>query len=192
VNARVREPEGYTRRVCIREVVLQQVANNELELGTCATSERPPPAPPPPAQPSPVQPPPGQPPPSAVCMRSAEALIRREAELAMRQDLNGVVGLFAPGATVRNAQTGAHQSPRDRYVAEFTEHRFVTASHDDIQCVPSDQAIWLCTSSSAGTFDHGSPYNNPPGSDQWVLERQGRCWRIRSLAINAAGTPFGP
>lgn len=184
VNARVSEPDGHAMGACNREVVLEQVTNNELELGACSNSGGSPPVEPPKVQRQP-------PPPPVACVRSANELIRREAELVMRQDLNGVVGLFAPGATVRDAHTGVRQSPRDRYLAELTEHRFVTASHDDIQCVPSDATIWLCTSSSAGVFDHDPPYNNPPGSDQWVLERQGRCWRIRSLAINAAGTPFG-
>jgi hypothetical protein len=169
VKVQVHEPDSYGRRICTREFVLQEQTSNELVLGACPSST---------------------PPPPPSCPRSPEELIRSEAAFAQHQDLGSLVALFAPGATIRDVLNDTRQPPRERYRAEFARHRFLTASHADIQCEATGPRILLCTSSSAGTFDDGHGYSNPPRSDHWVVERQGTCWRIRSLAINAAGKSF--
>lgn len=186
VKAQVREPVSYARQVCGREIVLHEETNNELELVACPspsplpTSSTPsrPSAPSSASMPSP-------------CVRSPEELIRREAELVRRHDLAGVVSLFAPGAVVRDDKAATQQSPYARYRAELARHRFLTASHANIQCEPASAGIAFCASSSAGSCDDGIHYDNPPGSDRWTLENRGGCWRIRSLAINAAGKSPG-
>lgn len=167
VKAQVREPVLPGRRICMREFMLQSLTNNELVLGAC------PPLPPP-----------------AACPHSPQELIRREAEFVQRRDLGGVVDLFAPGATVHDAATGVRLPARDRYRAELAGHHFVAASHADVACEPPVNRTLRCTSSSTGKFEDGTGYANPPGSDHWVLEKLGSCWRVRSLAINAAGKPF--
>ena len=172
VKVQVREPESYTKRVCVREFVLQQLTNNELVLGACSLPPPPPPPPPP-------------------CPRSPEELIQREAELVLRHDLAGVVGLFVPNATFSDAQLGTTQSPLARYRAELAKHRFTAASHAEIRYTGSDGRVWLYTSSSAGRLSDGSRYTNPAESDHWVLEKVAECWRVQSLTINAVGKPFG-
>lgn len=165
VKVHVTVPEPEARKICLREFVVQELVNNELVLGEC------PPAPP-------------------LCPRSAEQLIRREAALVQQNSI-AVVGLFAPDATISDAQTGVSRSPTARYRAEFDRHRFTAASHADIAYIGARGSVWRYTSSSAGKFIDGTGYVNPPRSDHWELERSGECWRIRRLIINAADQPFG-
>lgn len=180
VKIEVHEPPSYAGRICVHDFEVSEPTNNALELGPCG-----PPAAPPAPRASPVRPPP---PP---CLRSPEELIQREAGLVQQGDLTGVVGLFAPGATVHDVLAGTRQAPRERYRDELQQHRFLTAVHGDIAC-ESTASTAFCTSSSRGTFDspRGSStvpgYDNPAGSDRWMLEKRNGCWRIQGLTINAA------
>jgi hypothetical protein len=172
VKVQVRVPELYVLQVCTRELVLPTLANNDVVLEGCKNAPK------------------LDPPPPRLCIRTPEALIQREAQLvqqyADRNDLGRIVGLFTAGARITDAQTHQTSAPRERYQAELARHRFVEATHGDIRCVSTMDRTAYYTSSSAGRLLDGTSYNNPGSSDHWVLEKQGGCWQIASLTINAA------
>lgn len=178
VKVQIRVPENYTDQICTRESVLHAMTDNEIVLERC-TGRAPVPRLPPAAARSAPRPP-------RPCMQTPEALIHREAQLVIQQDVAQLVALFSPGAAIADAQRGESHSPQDRYLAEFARHRFAGASHGEIRCVGIANGKAFYTSSSAGWFSDGTGYNNAGPSDHWILERLGTCWQIAGLIINAA------
>jgi hypothetical protein len=177
VKLQVRVPEYYAARVCTRELALKTLTHNEIVLEGCPTIAMTPSTTPP-----------------QVCMHSPEELIVREAALVEQNDLSGVVNLFTPYGEVTDELTGKRQPARDRYRAEFEDHRFTKASHANIHSERVSGNIAYYTSSSSGRLvranGSGSGYDNPRRSDHWVLEEHDGCWWIRELIINAAHKPF--
>ncbi len=128
-------------------------------------------------------------------------LINAEAEAVNRKDMTTLEKIFAPNARIRNRVSDKNASEKKLEwtspQAYYRDFLFVTttvtsALHSNIeeagQGIGSAEA-WM-TSASSG-YANGSPYDNPPGSDHWRLNKnQNGCWVIAEFDFNASHIPF--
>lgn len=125
---------------------------------------------------------------------AARWLINQEGKAIVTADLEAIKTIFIPQAVIIDADPDAQQtiwySPTDRYANLFQDYQYTAANHSSIilsQKLSPSQVIY--TSASDGSYIRRSDqqqlsYNNPPGSDEWSIEKQDGCWVITQFRFN--------
>jgi len=125
------------------------------------------------------------------------SLINLEGLYALTEDLNGIISIWMPNGTVRDATTVDDEKGFvERYVLLFEEHTIVDLVHFDFELVANNgQFAWMISSVSGASINDSTgtrtEWVTDPLSDHWTFERDAfGCWRISNQVINAAGERF--
>jgi hypothetical protein len=135
-----------------------------------------------------------------------ENLIQAESDAVNQEDIAIIRAIFAAGAAIRDAKSGASwHDPVERYSELFANEDFRNVYHDHIRPAGagSQGSVAWYTSGNRGEnrkadsdwqpFENGSSLETatPYGSDQWTLRRDSNgCWLISEFTFNAGHEEF--
>ena len=116
------------------------------------------------------------------------AVVWKEGEFVVTQDIDALMALWADGAYVANAKNTPDRPDDDQFWRDkdAIRHRYVRTVFPGAPTAvtPADLQVTIDGSRAElrSTTHIGAEVS--PGGDRWVLVQQGACWVIESLTYN--------
>ena len=133
-------------------------------------------------------------PPGAPAQDAIRAVIQAEGDLVVKQDVDGLMALWATGATITNAKhtpgDGDDQLWLDR---DAIRHRYVRTVFPGAPAFVTPANLLISVEGDRATVISTTQIGGGPGGetgetaaagDLWTLVKQGDCWAIENLTYN--------
>jgi hypothetical protein len=118
-------------------------------------------------------------------------LINQEGDALVAEYIDMIKQIFDPNAVIIDELSGEKWiDPVARYTNLFSATAYLHANHSAIQIkIPIQNNRAVFTAASDGEYQTRADgkiyyYVNPPGSDEWTVEKKGGCWVVTQFRFN--------